>query len=379
MGDVYCDSATVTVIPGSGPDSFNLHVVHGYYGRRQTFEDLSMDPASPNYAVGRLYDAYPGVVRITARDLRPAPTAADNPGEGEYRMASLPRIFPVHTGMITYPIAKFIRIVQSSPSLWTDPRYRAKASEYLGAVRDAVEVHDNEWRENDDGEGYLLYVKGSPQQWDGCELPINRSLGLGQTLTELAAVTGDDTYRHRVSALAMMFRRQLAVDSGNAYTWRYWPTYGQVYNGYQKTGSTDTDVSLYTPTAGPGRQYEDISHAAIEIEFAVRVFRDHLGLVGKDMTRLAKTFTQNLATSRDGAATTWMAVNGTRGPNIAYAHQAPRWMPVGWWDRDIYAHSLGVYDNYRPTPEKIAEERNGFGWLLATVAHFNWYAQRGTD
>lgn len=378
MGRVYCDSATVTVSPGGSPGGFNLHVIHGQSGSRQTFADLSMDPSSRSYVVRRLYDAYPGAVLVTARDLRVSPDDAGEPAEGQYRMASLPGIFAVHTGMITYPIASFVRIVRASPTLRADARYRAKAEKYLTAVRAAVAVHDVEWRENDRGEGYFVWLKGSPQQWDGCEQPINQSLGLGQTIAELAVVTGDEMYRHRATALARMLRHELSLDAGDAYVWPYWPSFGHVYRSYEKTGSPETDVSLYNPNRrSRATGVEDISHAAISVDFAVRAFRGHLGLNGQHMARLARTFTQNVATIRDGSATAWTRVDGTGAPNVNYAHQAPRWTPIAWWDGDVYQHALAIYDNYQPTPEQISAERNGFGWLLGNVAHLQRYAQRG--
>ncbi|HEX4814580.1 MAG TPA: hypothetical protein VFV66_17710 [Nonomuraea sp.] len=373
IGRVYCNSTTVTVSSGSAPGLFTLLVVHAQSGSRQTFANLSMDPASPNYAVRRLYDAYPGAVLVTGRDVRQAPAPEDIPVNGRFQMQSLPGIFAVHTGMITYPMASFVRIVQSSPTLRSNPLYGAKAKEYLAAVRDAVAVHDPEWRENASG-GYLIWVKGSPQQWDGCEQPINQSLGLGQTLAELAVITDDPTYRHRASALAAMFRAELAVDADDAYTWHYWPTYSRVYTGFDKTGSPDTDVSLYNPNLRtPQRQIEDLSHGAISLDFAVRAFRNHLGLDGQDMARLARTFTHNLAATRNERATAFVRLNGTGGPDLNYAYQAPRWAPIAWWDPTIHDHSLAIYNDNQPTAESLQTLP---GWLLGTIAHLQWFARR---
>src|SRR5881409_1835019 len=100
--------------------------------------------------------------------------------------------------MITYPIASFVRLVHSSPVLMR--RYRSKAAEYLTACREAVAVHDWEYRKTSAGGGYLIWPKAQPLPYDGCEQPINQSLGLGQTLVELALVTGDPSYRRKVAA-----------------------------------------------------------------------------------------------------------------------------------------------------------------------------------
>ncbi|HEY6738511.1 MAG TPA: hypothetical protein VI076_06640, partial [Actinopolymorphaceae bacterium] len=84
-----------------------------------------------------------------------------------------------------------------------------------------------------------------------------------------------------------------------------------MFGGYDKTGSPDTDVSLYNPSPpSPARQVEDVSHAAISVEFAVRAFRGKHGISGQDLARLAATFTRNVALVQDGAATTAQRVDG---------------------------------------------------------------------
>jgi hypothetical protein len=368
VGRVYSSTTSVTVRAGSTPGVFDLDVLHGQSGNRRTYAGLNMDPASANYVVRRLYDAYPATVLATARDLRETPSAAGDPAPGQYQMTSLPTVFAVHTGMITYPIASFVRLVWRTPSLWMRRRYRNKAWEYLHAVREAVAVHDPEWRENERGEGFLVWLKGSPQQWDGSEQPINQTLGWGQTVAELAAVTGKEEYRHRTRAMSRMFRAQLAVDAGDAATWHYWPTFGNIYNGYAKTGSPDTDISVYNPNlSNPARQIEDVSHAAISVEFAERAFRHRLGMSGQDLARLARTYTQNVA---EGAST-HVRVDGTGNLNPTYALQAPRWMPLASWDRQVYDHALAVYANYQPTPESLG---GVFGWLLGNVAYLHLHA-----
>ena len=290
-------------------------------------------------------------------------------------MLTKPVIFAVHTGMITYPIASFVRLIQTSPALFRRARYRLKALEYLAACRAAVAVHDWEYRETPTGEGYLIWPKGQPLAYDGCEQPINQSLALGQTLIELALITRNRAYRRKVAALAKMFAGQLSVDAGNAYRWHYWPTNGLIYNGFNKTGSPATDVSVFTPSVAGVHQYEDISHGAIDAEFAVRAHRAHLSFTPQDMTRLANTYTQNIAfTAPDGTPGlhTTVAATGTGAPSVA--HQAPRWMQTTLYNPTVHHHTLALYNHHHPTPETDGNQPIGFGWLLANTAYLNWGA-----
>ena len=375
----YAEDTTVTVLAGSGPDTFTVRLVNTQYNRTVTFTNLTMDPASPDYAVSRFYAAHPGTMQLTARDVRPAPAAAGNPATGTFPMKTAPVIFAVHTGMITYPIASFVRIVRQSPALMLNAHYRAKAVEYLIACCEAVAVHDWEYRQTELGEGYLIWPKGQPLTYDGCEQPINQSVALGLTMTELAIATGIRRYRDKVSAMAKMFAGQVAVDAADAYSWHYWEAGGLVYDGYAKTGSPDTDVSLFNPSAPGARQFEDISHGAIDVEFAVRAFRARLGFTGQDMARIAKTYTQNVAmTDATGQPGVHSTVAGTGTGNASVAHQAPRWMQAAPWDSGVYDHSLALYNRYQPTPERDGQQAIGFGWLLANVAYLNWGAKYGS-
>ncbi|MFI6681337.1 twin-arginine translocation signal domain-containing protein [Kribbella sp. NPDC050470] len=365
----YAEDTKVTVTAGSRPDTFTVRLVNTQVNRTVTHTELSMDPASPDFAVSRIYAAAPGPLQLTARAV-----SQGVPVLGEFPMLTKPVIFAVHTGMITYPIASFVRLVCGSPVL--RQRYWAKAAEYLTACREAVAVHDWEYRETAAGGGYLIWPKEQPLAYDGCEQPINQSLGLGQTLVELALATGDRGYRRKVAALAKMFAGQLAVDAGDAYQWRYWPMGGKVYDGFVKTGSPDTDVSIFTPSGGPARQFEDISHGAIDVEFAVRAFRARLGFTGADMDRLARTYTQNVATTDpDGLPAIHTTVAGTTLGAASVAHQAPRWMQATPWDPAVHAHCLALYNRYQPTPERDGQQAIGFGWLLANVAYLNWGAK----
>jgi hypothetical protein len=368
----YADETTVTVRSGSSEGRFTLEVASPRYGV-DTFTDVTMDPASPDYVVRRVYDAYPGPAMTTVRDLRPDPAGGTStPRLGATTLSSQPVVFAVHTGMITYPIATFVRVVATSPSLQRKPRYKAKAEEYLAAVEAAVAVHDDEWHE-EDGTGYFRWPKGTPLPFDGTIQPINQSVALGRTYLELARATGDPRYLRRARALAQMVRAQLMVDRGGAYIWPYWPTFSEVYQGYAKSGDPATDISAYTPAYGsPGkgaRQYEDLSHAAIEVDFAALAFRAGVVFRGLDMVRLARTFTQNLATTAEGVATTYVGVDGSGGlaPSGQYL-QAPRWMAVAPWDPALFTHALAIYVDHDVQP--------GSGSGLACVANLNWYARR---
>lgn len=360
----YADLITATVLAGSAGDRFTLEVKSSRNGAVATFPDLSMDPDSPDYAVRKILDAYPTPNQVTARDLDPSGTSL--PAQGATPLVSQPVIFAVHTGMITYPIASFARIVLRTPKLRADHRYRAKAVEYLAAAKAAAAVHDREWRQTDDGGGHLAWVKGTPLGYDGTEMPTNQFLALGLTYAEIAAATGDPAYADRARRMARTFARELRTDEDDAYTWSYWPSFGLTYRGF----SAADGVSEFTPSGGGARQIEDLSHGAIDAEFAALAFRHGLGFRGADMARFARTYSKNMATTDpDGVPTTFVRVDGTGGLATSGQYlQAPRWMAVAQWDRVVFDHSRSIYEARALVPSQ--------GSHIAGVAYLNWQARR---
>lgn len=372
----YVDAATATVRPSSTgtADRFTLEVANTQFGYVDTFADVSMDPASANYVVRRVYDAYPTQTKTTVRDLRSPGADGGQPVEGVTALASEPVIFAVHTGMVTTPMAAYVRTVYRDPRLRGTPRYKAKADEYLAAVRAAVAVHDAEWHESAGGIGYYQWPKGMPVPYDGTVQPINQSVALASTHAELAVATGRRSDRDRARRLAAMFAGQLAVDADDAAVWPYWPSFSAVFQGYAKTGDVETDLSAYTPSYGtPGsgaQQYEDLSHGAIEIDFATLAHGAGIAFRGVDLARFARTYARNLATTApDGTATTYVRVDGSGGLATAGQYlQAPRWMAVAPWDDRVFHHSRAVYDDHAVQP--------GQGSHVLGVANLNWYPRR---
>lgn len=366
----YADTAKVTVTTGSTAGTFTLVVTNSQYGFTNTFADLTMDPNSASYAPVRLYEAYPSTNMVTATDVRADTSDGAVPVNGEFGFVSQPVVFAVHTGMISYPVAAFVRTVYGSPELSAVPRYKAKADKYLTAVRKAIAVHDPEWR-TADGRGFFQWPKGMPVPYDGTEQPINQSVALGLTYAELAGATGETEYADRVKALAAMFASQLSTDADGAYVWPYWPKFGLMYKGFSKTGSPADDVSMYTPaygsSTGGAMQIEDLSHGAIDVEFAVLAYQKGLYYSDDDMARFARTYTANLATVADGVHTTYTRVDGSGGlATEGQYSQAPRWMPVAEWDVAVFEHAKGVFDDHDPGWE--------FGSRLINVGYLSWYA-----
>ncbi|WP_129669348.1 hypothetical protein [Phytoactinopolyspora endophytica] len=337
----YADGVTADVTHES-EDRFTVTMTDTRIDRSDTFTDLTMDATSPDFAVTRIHDANPTATRATAVDLRSDNSPA-MPEPGSYTMASHYVTFSVHTGMIVAPIAEFCHLVRKNPRLMR--RYGAKAAKYLRAVRDAVAVHDHEWRQNDQGEGWYVWEKGTPLAFDGCEMPHNQFLALATAQAYLAALVDDGPYREHAVRMLTTFRNDLQVQD-DSYVWKYWWTKGHVHNGYSQAD----DVSEWTPAYNGARQIEDGSHGAISIEAALAGYR--LGLVfdETDMRRFAATYTDNLMHyDDDGEAHVWYRVDGTANLGLQDL-QAPRWANLASWDERIFTHAREIFNREQPEP-----------------------------
>ncbi|GAA0934257.1 hypothetical protein [Nonomuraea longicatena] len=360
----YADNAVATVTAVDSPGKWKLEVKNTRHNLTTTYAYLSLDPLSNYYAIKQINDAYPtATTRVTARELRATPVGNTRPAAGAVSFVSDPVIFSVHTGMITYPMAAFARVVLTDPALSAIPKYHAKALEYLDAAKQAAAVHDHEWRQTADGYGYFVWNKGTPLPHDGVEQPTNQSLALGKTYCEIAAATGDPLYRDRAERMARTFRREL---TGAAATWTYWPKFGHAHRGWSRAAN----LSEYSPSLTPQQQIEDLSHGAIDVEFAARAHRSGIHFTRADLTRFSRTYTDNLIapTGADGHPTAYMRIDGTGSTTNAGQYlQAPRWLAgAAAADRRPFTHSRSIYDARRVQPQQ--------GSFVLGVAYLNWYA-----
>lgn len=322
-----------------GPGTADLTLSHpsGTYD----VPGVSLDPTSPDFVVTRVNeDVYHPWYRWTAKRLDGPASAVPDTGESPLQQRYY--AFAAHTGMITYPMALFARVVLEEGK----PRYRGSAQQYLAWTQKSVEFHDAEWqqRELPDGStgGDYVWPKGAPVPFDGLIQPFNQTHALGQTMAELHRTGRVPDVGEKVTAMISSFRADVEVD-GDAWQWRYWPTYSELLRGY----SADEQISEYTPWYTPATQYEDISHASITIELLVSAHHAGLGSTENDIAHLVSTYSDNVALGADSVAT---RVNGGDLASQSIAAQAGRWLqlqPFAPWMAD---HVHAVYEAYDLDP-----------------------------
>ncbi|TWD80875.1 hypothetical protein FB561_1972 [Kribbella amoyensis] len=353
--------STAEVLNVSG-DTFDLVLRNPVTTTVVTLRGVSLDPGAATYVVPAVNAAYATAARWTAVDLRKSPRRSGPPSAGTTTFTPQYYVFAVHTGQVAYPLARYARMVLKTPGLNRGAR-RRKALDVLSAARDAVAFHDREYQTRPDGGGDYVWPKGAPIPFDGLIQPYNQSQGLGLAMVELFRATGEQRYRTRVNEMLISYRAGLTLEADGAYVWNYWPPYSELGRGY----SREEGLSEYTPFYPASRQREDISHAAISLEFVHAAFEAGIddGL-GQDMDRFAATFRQNVVRS---ATEIWYRVDGTVDAVPANAVQCARWMPYAERDSIVHEQTLRLYDAVQLVPVQ--------GSHALGIAYLNWAKQQG--
>jgi hypothetical protein len=359
--------SSVTVGPGTSAGTFRLDLANSAIVNQQTspcgplrpapaatFDNLTMRRGDPSYAVDVVNAGFAGTTMLaTAREARPDPAVDAAPALGTFAFRSLPYVHPVHTGQITFPLARFARLVRERPELAAVPRYAAAAGRYLTTAEQAVAVHDPDWRITADGQGSYAFPKGAPVRFDGADAPLNQSLAMGRTLLELALVTGRPDYAAKAVALARSFQGDLARDARGSFVWTYSWRRSAVFQGWT-VADRPSDHTLWFEGF---RSAEDTGHGWIDVAFAADYLRRPVGppvFTEEDLAALAATFTGTVATvGPTGVPAVWDRVDGTGCVGV-YDNIAAAWAPLGAWDRRVFDHSLASFNARQPPASAAA-------------------------
>lgn len=242
--------------------------------------------------------------------------------------------YVVHTGMLIAPMAEFARGVHDAGLQdWTSPdgeTYGDKADRWTQAAVEGVAAHEHQWN----SAGYYAFASDADfLSYTGVAVPYNQSHAMGRALVSLYQVTGDDAHLAKVTAMANRFHDGIDWAGGRA-NWNYW-------------GGTP---------AGNG---EDISHAAINVDFAVRAHSVGAAFVDRDLVALGDTFTQRVMVDD---ATVSDAIHGGPTNGTSYRPQAGRWAGLSPAHPGVYT---AIYDLFSADyPGETAGATTLLTWAL---------------
>lgn len=330
---------------GGGSNLFNLTFRDSDTGTEFKVNDLSLDPHDPSSITQRLANI-PWKKPLAAARVNITETTPGLPPEGEYSMREQFYVAAVQTGQICTALLEFSELVMSSYRLRT---YLPFARKYVSIAAAALREHDREFR-LDKGCGYYVIESDAPYDTEGTDAPLNHSMSMARCYIQLAALTGQSQYEERAGQLITTLlnclqRSPTADDAGgqDSWVWPYFLRFGRNYNGY---GDSD-QISEWRPRRQPNTRMDDVSHAIISVETAIKAHQYGAILSSTDLRRFANTYLQAVAAHDGEKATMNNYVDGSAGAG-KYDFMAGRWACLTPWDDRIAHHSRMVMNGVQP-------------------------------
>lgn len=169
----------------------------------------------------------------------------------------------VHSGMICYPLILFARVVSEAPEL--QGRYQTYVDWFQASVIESMAEFASQWRLR----GLAGYYDGLAEFFKGKPLPFNQLAALGRVFVELGRLGSGAIYTERAVRLANFWKgslKRLAVEvKGQRKTYYVWPF-------------SSSQV-----------KFDDLTHAALSVDFATVCHREGLVFNRTDINRLANT------------------------------------------------------------------------------------------
>lgn len=248
----------------------------------------------------------------------------------KYSASKKPYCWVVHSGMLTYPMAELALYVAADPALKTR-KIKLKGAAHgktLGAVADQLRAavaktiawHEHQWRNGKAGDGgYIFDPKATFLPYAGKIMPLNQHNAMGRTLLAMYQLTGQSSYLNK--AIRMAKRQAMAMQaSGPALVWNYW---GDAYKS-------------------PG---EDISHAAINVDFIRQTYDAGVVFNALTMVGLGATFFHKVY-GFDGGISGYVGAYTSAGK---YDAQLGRWLRMTPWQPSLYTAARYSLDAVKST------------------------------
>jgi hypothetical protein len=190
-------------------------------------------------------------------------------------------------------------------------KYSYIAEKLTKIAEDAVSELESQWKYNaDTGEGTYWFEGDEPMKTNlAAPMPINGPLALGRVIMKLYQITGKDSYYSKNMALALYFKNNLHQTTDGKYIW-----------GYR------LDIKKYP-------LIEDISHGAIDVDFAVQSSKISNIFTEEDLMKFARTL---IATHKNGKF--FMLVDGKDNEKnkTDFSEASGRWLELSAVDCQVY-------------------------------------------
>ena len=220
----------------------------------------------------------------------------------------------MESAYVSHPVTLAIAAIKKDGRL--EGLYGARADAILADVIATMDSFDGEYSVMSGGRGKYVdpYLAFTDPYTLGA-LPYNMQSAIGQNYIALWRATGEQRFHDRATALAKTLKAEMSA-VGNRYQWRYAP--------YNAAGSAS-----------------DISHAGLDVGFAVDAYEAGIVFNDADVQRLANA----LRYARKGPGFT-DAVNGSGEGKVANVRLASTWLPLVRHDAALRTEMFPAFQSY---------------------------------
>lgn len=226
--------------------------------------------------------------------------------------AKRPEALLINNAMILYPLARFAATIIQNEDL---SDYHNVALWYLDNVIQTVAWFQT-WYMTDGAKGWYVIQTESFVKYPGINVPHNWNAAMGKVLLALYDATGEERYLDQAETLARTFKGELQLAPNGSYRWYYW--FGEGFEKYKST--------------------EDVSHGAIDIQFALLCYQHNIVFDQEDMHCFVRTLTEQIWDGHDFRSSVW----GTGQVNQTLADAGIFWIDLARIDADV----LEIIENY---------------------------------
>lgn len=332
---------TVEVVPGA--QGFTIIVSNEFYPRKETYVNLSLNPADERfaekvindpmapYATGRGTSTAPShLISIQVKQHHPLPAQ-------KIRLTPIPLAYTGYYGIIYHPMLRFAEFVKKDAALRS---LVPVADSFIQAAEESyADMLQRLWRDGPGrGEGYVLTCeKGESFPADNVGQPFNY---LGRHVCVLLALhrlTGKMTYKDTAEKLCRLFKNRLQYNRrSNLYVWNYW--YEPMTTiGWKPEDNRSFNVKYFKGSARP----EDASHGTLDIAMVAAAAADKTVFSQRDMERFANTLLHHvLLPDRSGVRRT---VDGKGPAHPPYFQQLHGWLELSPGHPEVYPSIRQAY------------------------------------
>ena len=263
--------------------------------------------------------------------------------------------YPVHTGIITYPILDYLYLAASHPGYIKE--LGMEYDEVLEQIKASLDFHNRQWSDGpNSGEGYY-YGRDQEPSMDGKVLPANRLSSMGRALWLSSKLTHNSEHKNKAVKIAQYIKNRLSRNTTcDAYVWPYFLSRDDV--------PVESDGAGLRQKIGDG---EDISHGSLTVSYLIMAASDGVVFNVTDMARFGRTVTELIAPGDNGILFSHVDGNERSAPDKGLLSIPSRWLHLSRYDPVVYHRIMDFLVFYEPKPHPLD---------LALLLRYRQYAER---